>query len=68
MLDSSIGVVIVDHGSRKRDSNEQLVEFGRLYQQMTGAVCVEVAHMEIAEPTIEQAIGQLCSQRCVVGF
>jgi sirohydrochlorin ferrochelatase len=28
-----------------------------MYQQMTGAQVVEVAHMEIAEPTIEQAIG-----------
>lgn len=54
----SVGVVIVDHGSRKKDSNEQLVEFGSLYQQMTGAKLVEVAHMEIAQPTIEQAIGK----------
>ncbi|KAL6763037.1 hypothetical protein V8C86DRAFT_2506010 [Haematococcus lacustris] len=52
------GVVIVDHGSRKRDSNEMLTHFGLLYQQVTGAEIVEVAHMEIAEPTIEQAVGR----------
>jgi hypothetical protein len=34
------------------------VHFGLLYQQVTGAEVVEIAHMEIAEPTIEQAVGQ----------
>eukprot|EP00798_Chlamydomonas_sp_ICE-L_P016339 gene16339-22533_t len=57
-----VGVVIVDHGSRKKESNEQLVEFGRLYQDMTEASIVEIAHMEIAEPTIEQAIEKCVSQ------
>ncbi|GFH22566.1 cbiX domain-containing protein [Haematococcus lacustris] len=52
------GVVIVDHGSRKRDSNEML--------QVTGAEIVEVAHMEIAEPTIEQAVGEQRTGRATV--
>jgi len=39
-----------------------LIEFGKLYQQMSGTDIVEVAHMEIAEPTIEQAIGK-CAER-----
>lgn len=39
-------------------SNTQ-VHFGLLYQSVTGAKIVEIAHMEIAEPTIEQAIGEL---------
>lgn len=53
-----VGVVIVDHGSRKKDSNEMLVEFGKVYQEVTGCHVVEIAHMEIAEPTIEQAVGK----------
>lgn len=52
-----MGVVIVDHGSRKKDSNDMLLEFCGLYRQVTGHGIVEAAHMEIAEPTIEQAIG-----------
>ena len=36
-------------------------QFGKLYQETTGASVVEVAHMEIAEPTIEQAIGESSS-------
>mmetsp|Transcript_6830 Transcript_6830/g.18330 ORF Transcript_6830/g.18330 Transcript_6830/m.18330 type:complete len:223 (-) Transcript_6830:296-964(-) len=53
-----IGVVIVDHGSRKKDSNDMLVEFVQLYKQTTGSRIVEPAHMEIAEPSIGQAIGE----------
>lgn len=34
-----------------------LFEFGELYKQMSGSEIVEMAHMEIAEPTIAQAIG-----------
>lgn len=56
-IDSSIGVVICDHGSRRKDSNDMLFEFGELYKQMSGSEIVEMAHMEIAEPTIAQAIG-----------
>lgn len=63
----STGVVIVDHGSRKAASNDMLVEFAALYQRTTGTQVVEAAHMEIAEPTIEQAIGWLCAHACMQG-
>ncbi|KAF6260896.1 hypothetical protein COO60DRAFT_1269129 [Scenedesmus sp. NREL 46B-D3] len=53
-------VVIVDHGSRRKASNDMLLEFCQLYQQLTQHSIVEPAHMEIAEPTIAQAVG-----RCV---
>lgn len=52
------GIVIVDHGSRRKASNDMLVEFCQLYQQITQHPIVEPAHMEIAEPTIAQAIGE----------
>jgi hypothetical protein len=58
ITDVQVGVVIVDHGSRKAASNEMLVEFGQLYTQLTGHGIVEIAHMEIAEPTIAHAIGE----------
>ncbi|GFR41643.1 hypothetical protein Agub_g2378 [Astrephomene gubernaculifera] len=57
-----VGVVIVDHGSRKKVSNEMLVEFGQLYGKLTGEEIVEIAHMEIASPTIEEAVGR-CAAR-----
>lgn len=37
-----------------------LFEFAELYQRVTRRPLVEVAHMELAEPTIEQAVA-----RCV---
>jgi hypothetical protein len=39
-----------------------LVEFCQLYQQITQQPIVQPAHMEIAEPTIAQAIGKQCMQ------
>ncbi|KAI3429802.1 hypothetical protein D9Q98_010115 [Chlorella vulgaris] len=56
--DNELGVVIVDHGSRKAEANESLFEFVDLYKQVTGRQLVEVAHMELAEPTIEQAVAR----------
>lgn len=53
------GIVIVDHGSRRKASNDMLVEFCQLYQQLTQHAIVQPAHMEIAEPSIAQAIGEL---------
>lgn len=50
--------MIVDHGSRKKASNDMLIEFGDLYGKVTGHEIVEIAHMEIAQPTILEAIGE----------
>lgn len=52
------GIVIVDHGSRRKASNDMLVEFCQLYQQLMQHPIVEPAHMEIAEPSIAQAVGE----------
>eukprot|EP00897_Mesotaenium_endlicherianum_P005583 jgi/Mesen1/5052/ME000252S04162 len=50
-----MGVVIVDHGSRRKESNELLSSFLEVYIAETGRGIVELAHMELAEPTIAQA-------------
>ncbi|GAB4814681.1 hypothetical protein N2152v2_001727 [Parachlorella kessleri] len=62
MEDPSVGVVIVDHGSRRAESNEMLQQFAQLYQEVTGRDLVEIAHMELAQPTIEQAMSK-CVER-----
>jgi sirohydrochlorin ferrochelatase len=54
------GVVIIDHGSRRAESNEMLSVFAQLYTEVTERNIVEIAHMEIAEPTLLQAV-----QKCV---
>jgi sirohydrochlorin ferrochelatase len=49
------GILIVDHGSQKREANEMLVCMSNLLQTMTGPnVVVRYAHMELAAPDIAQ--------------
>jgi sirohydrochlorin ferrochelatase len=55
----TVGVVIVDHGSRAKASNDMLLEFVELYRVTAGAhTLVEPAHMELAEPSISDAVGE----------
>ena len=47
------GILIVDHGSQKREANEMLRSMADLIQTMAGPdVVVRYAHMELADPTI----------------
>jgi len=58
---SPTGLVIVDHGSRRGESNQMLVDLvNRFRDGATSYAVVEPAHMELAEPTIAQAF-----DRCV---
>ena len=54
------GVIIVDHGSRRSESNEMLLEIVITFRQATQYAIVEPAHMELAEPSIATAFA-----RCV---
>ncbi|CAM8978915.1 unnamed protein product [Rhodiola kirilowii] len=49
------GVIIVDHGSRRKESNLMLNEFVAMFRDRTGYAIVEPAHMELAEPSIRSA-------------
>ena len=47
------GILIVDHGSRKREANDMLRCMSNLIQTMVGReVAVSYAHMELADPDI----------------
>ena len=48
----SLGVVIVDHGSRRDDSNRRHESFVAAWRIERGYPIVEPAHMELAEPSI----------------
>lgn len=59
----TLGVVIVDHGSRRAASNEMLEQFATMFAELKGDYrIVEPAHMELAEPSIETAIRK-CVER-----
>lgn len=60
--DPVLGVVIVDHGSKRVEANAMLEEVVRMYRSVSGAPIVEAAHMELAEPTIAQAFARCVEQ------
>jgi len=64
------GIVIVDHGSRRDDSNQMLEQLATLFAERFKDrwPIVEPAHMELAEPTIASAYHR-CVQRgakCII--
>lgn len=59
---AKVGVVVVDHGSRRDESNELLHEVVALFQRVSGMPIVEPAHMELAEPSIAAAFAT-CVER-----
>lgn len=57
-----LGVVVVDHGSRRQASNALLDLVVEQFRTTSGLTNVEPAHMELAEPSIETAMGR-CVER-----
>jgi sirohydrochlorin ferrochelatase len=60
MEDQTIGIVIVDHGSRRAESNQMLLQMVAIFEALGLYRIVEPAHMELAEPSIDVAF-----DRCV---
>ena len=58
--EATLGIIVVDHGSRREESNRLLEEVAWQLKLATGVAIVEPAHMELAEPSLEQAF-----DRCV---
>jgi len=55
-----VAAIIVDHGSRRDDSNQLLLEVARHFEQVGLLPIVEPAHMELEEPSMATAF-----DRCV---
>jgi sirohydrochlorin ferrochelatase len=51
-------IVLVDHGSRRPEANEQLDEIARRIRTRDPDRIVRVAHMEIASPSLAEAIAE----------
>lgn len=60
--ESPVGIIVVDHGSRRTESNDMLLQVVETYRHQTRWQIVEPAHMELAEPCIDTAFGK-CVQR-----
>jgi sirohydrochlorin ferrochelatase len=57
-----IGVILVDHGSRRDESNQMLLEVVDAYRKHSHWNIVEPAHMELAEPSIATAFSRCVEQ------
>src|SRR3954467_12733908 len=60
--DPDLGVILVDHGSRRGESNAMLLEVVSDFARSSGMHIVEPAHMELAEPSIATAFAR-CVER-----
>ncbi|MCZ6792635.1 MAG: sirohydrochlorin cobaltochelatase [Planctomycetota bacterium] len=54
MAEKRRAILLVDHGSVRAEANDVLHEIARLVSGEAPSFHVEVAHMELAEPTIAQ--------------
>lgn len=61
-LPSTTAIVLVDHGSRRQESNRLLVDVARQLREQSGYAIVEPAHMELVEPSIATAIRRAVEQ------
>ena len=52
----SKALLIVDHGSVKEEANRMLEDVAELVRRQRPDLIVHIAHMELAEPTIEQGV------------
>lgn len=58
----TVGLIVVDHGSKKPAANDLLLDVAALFKRVSGSAIVEPAHMELAEPTIEHAFDRCVAQ------
>ncbi len=58
-----IGVLLIDHGSKRESSNARLETLAEIYQKRAPSHhTVKFAHMEIAPPSIEDGIREFCNE------
>mmetsp|Transcript_20446 Transcript_20446/g.20564 ORF Transcript_20446/g.20564 Transcript_20446/m.20564 type:complete len:165 (+) Transcript_20446:128-622(+) len=50
-----VGIILVDHGSRRKEANDMLMKVSENYKQFSNFTIVEAAHMELAKPSISDA-------------
>jgi len=52
---ADIGIIIIDHGSRREESNQYVITVARDFQESEDYKMVEPAHMELAQPDLAAA-------------
>src|SRR5687767_8033850 len=57
-----LAAIVVDHGSRRAESNDALLDVVAKFRESSPIRIVEPAHMELAEPSIDTAFGRCAEQ------
>jgi sirohydrochlorin ferrochelatase len=55
---SVLGIVVVDHGSRRAEANDAFLALVERFATQSGFAIVEPAHMELASPTLDDAFAR----------
>lgn len=58
----TLGIILVDHGSRLASANDMLNDVVQLFRRVSGQPIVEPAHMELAAPSIADAFSACVRQ------
>lgn len=53
-------LILIDHGSRRAEANDQLEAIAALVRER-GGVYVQIAHMELAAPSLDDALAECVS-------
>jgi sirohydrochlorin ferrochelatase len=61
-MSQKTALLIIDHGSRRKAANHLLFDLVKLMRTMRPELLVFGAHMELAEPTIEDGIARCIQQ------
>ena len=57
-----LGLLLIDHGSRRAESNQQLEDMATRVRRLRPSAAVAAAHMEIAAPDLATAFAALVKQ------
>lgn len=53
---SQLGLIVIDHGSRREESNRQLLDVVKMLERESFFSIIEPAHMELAQPDMQTAM------------
>ena len=58
-MESAFGLLLVGHGTRSAEGREQFLGLAESLRQRLKPLPVEPAFLELAQPTIDDAVGKL---------
>lgn len=59
-----LGLLVVDHGSRRAEANAQLLDIAARIARLRPGVPLATAHLDVCPPTIADGVAALLAQGC----